>query len=65
LLPRPFKMWGYPVTPLLFLATTAWYLTEVLIHRFGETMVGIGIMLMGLPFYWYWRHRRPPVPNRS
>jgi APA family basic amino acid/polyamine antiporter len=65
LLPRPFKMWGYPVTPLLFLATTVWYLSEVLVHRFGETMVGIGIMLMGLPFYWYWRDRGPRAPNRS
>jgi basic amino acid/polyamine antiporter, APA family len=57
LLPRPFKMWGYPLTPLLFLATTAWYLSEVLIHRFADSMVGIGIMLIGLPFYVYWRGR--------
>lgn len=65
-LPRPFKMWGYPVTPLLFLATTAWYLSQVLIHRFGESMVGIGIMLLGLPFYWYWQRAaalRPREPT--
>jgi APA family basic amino acid/polyamine antiporter len=54
-MPRPFKMWGYPVTPVLFLGTTAWYLSQVLIHRFRETMVGIGILLLGIPFYWYWR----------
>ncbi len=54
-MPRPFKMWGYPVTPLLFLGTTAWYLSQVLTHRFRESMVGIGILLAGIPFYWYWR----------
>ncbi len=54
-MPRPFKMWGYPVTPLLFLVTTAWYLSQVLTHRFRESMVGIGILLAGIPFYWYWR----------
>jgi APA family basic amino acid/polyamine antiporter len=54
-MPRPFKMWGYPVTPLLFLGTTVWYLSQVITHRFRESMVGIGILLAGIPFYWYWR----------
>ena len=49
-MPRPFKMWGYPVTPLLFLGTTAWYLSQVLTHRFRESMVGIGILLGGDSF---------------
>jgi basic amino acid/polyamine antiporter, APA family len=57
-MPRPFRMWGYPVTPLLFLGVTAWYLSQVLIHRFADSMVGIGIMLIGVPFYWYWRRQR-------
>ena len=64
-MPRPFKMWGYPVTPLLFLITTAWYLSQVLTHRFRESMVGIGILLAGIPFYWYWRRAQTAAAASS
>jgi APA family basic amino acid/polyamine antiporter len=58
LMPRPFKVWGYPVTPMLFLGVSAWYLWQVLTQRFQESIVGIAIMLAGAPFYWYWRRKR-------
>jgi APA family basic amino acid/polyamine antiporter len=52
---RPYRVTGYPVTPLLYLAILVWYLATVLQHRFWPSMVGVGIVLLGLPFYWYWR----------
>jgi APA family basic amino acid/polyamine antiporter len=67
LLPRPFKVWGYPMTPILFLGVSAWYLSHVLVQRFQESMVGIGVMLLGLPFYWHWARRRgaSSTPGRA
>jgi APA family basic amino acid/polyamine antiporter len=61
-LARPFRVWGYPLTPLLFLGISVWYLANTLIHRTHDSLVGIGLTLSGLPFYWYWtRARRAPA----
>jgi len=57
-LARPYRVWGYPLTPALFLLVSAWYLGSVLLNRFAATMVGVGLMLAGLPFYAYWSRVR-------
>ena len=54
---RPYRTWGYPITPLIFLAVSAWYLFGLLRDRLTGSMIGIGIMLVGVPFYLYWRGR--------
>jgi APA family basic amino acid/polyamine antiporter len=51
-------VWGYPFTPLLFLIVSAWYLANLLVQRAAESMVGIAIMMLGVPFYLYWRRAR-------
>ncbi len=56
-LPRPYRVWGYPVTPVIFLAISGWFLTGVLIDRFWSSMVGVALMLAGLPFHFYWRRQ--------
>lgn len=56
---RPYRTWGYPITPLIFLAVSAWYLFGLLRDRLTGSMIGIGIMLLGVPFYLYWRGRAP------
>lgn len=57
-MPRPYRTWGYPVTPLIFLAVSAWYLYGLLRDRLTGSFIGIGIMLLGVPFYMYWQQRR-------
>jgi APA family basic amino acid/polyamine antiporter len=57
-LKRPYRVWGYPVTPLLFLVVCAWYLGNMLVYRTGESLVGIVLTLSGLPFYLYWARGR-------
>jgi basic amino acid/polyamine antiporter, APA family len=59
-LPRPYRVWGYPVTPALFLLIFGWYLVNSLVNAFNDTMVGIVLTLSGLPFYVYWARRRGP-----
>src|SRR2546426_1366656 len=63
-LPRPYKVWGYPVTPLLFLIVCAWYLGNTITHRFPETMVGVVLTLSGVPFYLYWSRRKAAAAGR-
>lgn len=55
---RPYRVWGYPVTPALFLLIFGWYLINSLMNTFIETMVGIVLTLFGLPFYFYWARKR-------
>lgn len=54
-LPRPYKMWGYPVTPAIFLGVAVWFLGNMLITRPAPALAGLGLMLTGLPVYYIWR----------
>lgn len=54
-LQRPYRVWGYPYTPVLYLIIVSWYLTNLMATRFWQSMIGVSIMLAGLPFYYYWR----------
>ncbi len=61
-LPRPYKTLGYPIVPLLFLAGATLLEISTLIHQRRESITGIVLILLGLPFYFYWRRSasRPP-----
>jgi APA family basic amino acid/polyamine antiporter len=48
---RPYTTWGYPVTPLLFLAVNGWILVYVLIDRPVESLIGLGIVAVGAALY--------------
>jgi len=56
-LPRPYRVWAYPVTPLLFLAVFAWYLGNSVIYRFEDTGIAILLMVAGAPIYFLTRSR--------
>lgn len=60
-LERPYRMWGYPVTPLLFVALTIWFLANMLMTRPGASLAGLGLIATGVPVYFFWRKtpRRP------
>jgi APA family basic amino acid/polyamine antiporter len=53
-LARPYRVWGYPVTPLLFVGTTAWLLVNMLITRPGPSLIGLLLIAMGIPIYFVW-----------
>jgi APA family basic amino acid/polyamine antiporter len=56
-LPRPYKTFGYPVVPLLFLAGATVLEVSTLLTKPRESIAGIILILLGLPFYFYWRSR--------
>jgi APA family basic amino acid/polyamine antiporter len=51
---RPYRAWGYPVVPLLFLLVTGWLLINTLLTTPVQALIGLGLILLGLPVYWYW-----------
>ena len=60
-LKRPYRMWGYPVTPILFLAVAIWFLGNTLITRPGPALAGLGFIAAGIPVYFFWRKSAKPV----
>jgi APA family basic amino acid/polyamine antiporter len=52
---RPYRTLGYPVVPILFVAGASVLLLTTLRDRPRESSMGIGLILLGLPFYFYWR----------
>jgi APA family basic amino acid/polyamine antiporter len=61
-LERPYRMWGYPVTPLLFLAVAVSFLGNTLIEKPGPSVAGLFLIATGVPVYFFWRKsgRRSP-----
>ncbi|MGA2714922.1 MAG: amino acid permease [Bryobacteraceae bacterium] len=65
-LPRPYRTLGYPVVPFLFLAGATVLEITTLWTKPRESIAGIILILMGLPFYFYWRgrtSRKAPVAD--
>ncbi len=59
LLARPVRTWLYPLPPVLFLTVSALYLANLLWSHFAGSMVGVGLLLIGVPFYRHWSRVRP------
>jgi len=61
---RAYRTWGYPVVPVLFLLVAGWLVINTLLTTPERALAGLGLMALGLPFYWYWsRARKRGVQN--
>lgn len=58
---RPYRVWGYPVVPALFLVATLYLMINTLIATPGRALAGLGIVALGLPFYALYARRLPPL----
>ena len=56
-LPRPYRVWGYPVVPALFILACGLLVVNTLAERPLESLWGLGLVALGLPAYAYWRRR--------
>ncbi len=52
---RPYRTLGYPVVPLVFVLVAAWLIYNTLVERPVESAVGLGLTVIGLPLYFYFR----------
>ena len=62
--PRPYRTWGYPVVPILFLLTAAWLIVNTLQTSPTQALSGLGLVALGVPFYLYWSRQRSEHADR-
>lgn len=53
--PRPYKAWGYPVIPALYILITTFIMVILLIYKPNYTFPGLVIVLLGIPVFYLWR----------
>jgi len=56
--PRPYKVWGYPVVPALFILFCLVLICNTIITRPREAAIGLTLILLGIPFYWWFNKKR-------
>ena len=54
---RPYRTWGYPLVPTLFLLVTAFLLVNTIWTAPVQSLIGLCLILLGLPLYWYFSSR--------
>ena len=60
-MPRPYRVIGYPVVPGLFVVVALFLLISTLLSRPRESIMGLGLMVLGLPLFVYWDRKRKRV----
>jgi basic amino acid/polyamine antiporter, APA family len=56
---RPYRALGYPLVPMIFVLVTAALLLNTFVASPRQAFQGVGVLVAGLPFYWYWSRRMP------
>jgi APA family basic amino acid/polyamine antiporter len=54
-LPRPYRVWGYPITPLIFLVVTLFMMLYTVQQRTTESLLGLVTAIVGLGIYYFVR----------
>jgi hypothetical protein len=52
--PRPYKVPGYPYIPIAFIIVATWFVYNTIMQQTADSMVGLFLLLAGIPFYIYW-----------
>ncbi len=60
---RPYRVWGYPIVPALFLVVTFYLLVNTLLATPVRAIAGIGLIVLGLPIYEYFTRRGDALPE--
>jgi APA family basic amino acid/polyamine antiporter len=64
-IPRPYKAFGYPVIPAVYILTTVFIMIILLIYKPDYTFPGLGIVLLGIPAYYIWRKYNSNVTKQE
>lgn len=57
-LPRPYKAWGYPIVPMIFILALSGILANTLVQKPVESLAGLALMIVGVPVYYMWKRKR-------
>jgi APA family basic amino acid/polyamine antiporter len=52
---RPYRCWGYPIVPAMFVGTSALLAVNTVRQQPRETLAGLGILVLGVPVYFWMR----------
>ncbi len=55
--PRPYRAWGYPVVPVVYIVLALFIEWALLMHRPVRSLAGLGIVAVGIPIYYFWHSR--------
>jgi APA family basic amino acid/polyamine antiporter len=58
--PRPYRVFGYPYVPIIFVLGSAWFLVNTLMEEPVEAGWGAVMLAVGVPVYWFWKRRAAP-----
>jgi basic amino acid/polyamine antiporter, APA family len=58
--PRPYRVWGYPWTPLVFILVSSAFVLNTIVASPGPAFSGLGLIALGIP-YFLWLDRRKPL----
>jgi APA family basic amino acid/polyamine antiporter len=64
-LPRPYRTWGYPVVPLIFILINVAVFANSLYSQPRESLLGLLIILAGVPAFLYWKRKIPDKSYRN
>jgi basic amino acid/polyamine antiporter, APA family len=59
--PRPYRVWGYPVVPGLYLVATGYLMINTFLATPERALAGLGVVALGLPLYAYYARKLPPA----
>jgi APA family basic amino acid/polyamine antiporter len=58
-LARPYRTLGYPIVPAVFVLAIFCLVVSTLLKSPRESLMGLVIISLGLPFYFYWKRAQP------
>jgi len=56
--PRPYKVWGYPVVPAIFILFCIVLFVNTIVTRPREAMIGLTLIFSGVPVYWFLNRKK-------
>jgi APA family basic amino acid/polyamine antiporter len=62
---RPYRAWGYPWVPAIYVVANVGIAVAMLWARPLECAAGLGLTAVGLPFYWFFARRRRSLARRQ
>lgn len=70
---RPYRVWGYPVVPVLFILFASFYVVSTIVNDVNNyingtvpvinSLFGLAIIVAGTPLFWYFKRKYPQVPQ--
>lgn len=64
-LPRPYKTWGYPVTPILFVLSALFVIVNTLVQSFWNAFASLVLIALGIPVFLYWNKKKARAAQAS